>query len=579
MTGAEIASAVALDALKVALLAGLKQAAAAAKTTVAEWNLDVAARHLVSVAMIRPIWNASTEVDLISLHYPCPIRLRRKSIRPTDLESFESNRIVITGNVGQGKSILLRFLARQETLTYRARARPPIPLFIELRRLQKAEGILGLLARQLRTMGIPTSGSALDPLLRHQAFTLLFDGFDEVQDSQKSAVIDQLERLGARYVNLTIFVTSRPHTAGIERLAGFDVAELPQLDEQTRRGLITSQFGSDRQEAAAKLLSELALSPIEALLTTPLMVALLIIHYSAYGKLPVERESFHEDLFDALLRRHDAAKPGFVRSRKSKLSDYMLRLWFDRISFRAQERGEFAWDRRQAVALVAKAVPLRGEATSADDVLDDISNITSLILEEGGEYRFAHKLIMEYHAASFVRAAPAGPAKMFYNKLTISPKWKTWQQTLEFCSRIDRFRYLASFERNVLRAFAPEPTLTRLVGPGRGRIQKTVPLVLQIEGSWLWETLPVAMRANAAKVLGAAIVNDSGVLNITERATLSDLGELELPARELPLSSNATQMLTKIGAWADKRLRDIESELAEAAADEDLFGDFLESGG
>jgi hypothetical protein len=119
MTGAEIAGAVALDALKVALFAGLKQVASAAKATVADWNLEIAANHLVAVAMIRPIWNPSTEVDLISLHFPCPVRLRGKLIRPTDLDSFDGNRIVITGNVGQGKSILLRFLARQETLAKR----------------------------------------------------------------------------------------------------------------------------------------------------------------------------------------------------------------------------------------------------------------------------------------------------------------------------------------------------------------------------------------------------------------------------------------------------------------------------
>lgn len=574
MTGAEIAGAVAIDALKTALLAGLKHAATAVRTTAAEWNLEMAASHLVGVAMIRPIWNPSAEVDLISLHYPCPVLLRGKLTTPTDLESFDGKRVVIAGNVGQGKSILLRFLARQETISYRARTTPPIPLFVELRRLQRTEGISGLLVRQLAGMGIPTSDGGLNALLEHQTFSLLLDGFDEVPDSEKSAVIDQLERLGTRHPKLTIFVTSRPRTSGIERLAGFEVAELPTLDDRSRRGVILSQFGSGRAATAEKLLSELAASPIESLLTTPLMVALLIIHYSAYGKLPVERESFHEDLFDALLRRHDAAKPGFVRVRKSKLSDSTLRVWFDRISFRALERGQFAWDRREATDLVAKAVPLRGEASSADDVLDDISSITSLILEEGGEYRFAHKLIMEYHSASCVRAAPMSSAKRFYNTLATSPKWKTWQQTLEFCSRIDRFRYLASFERHVLRAYTADPGLTGLVGAGRARVQNG-PALLQVDGSWLWEALPPATRSKAAKVLGAAVID---VLSESERTTLNELGERELPRRELLLSPTANQTLSAVGEWANQRLKEIDAELDEAAADEDLFGDFLEGG-
>ena len=50
--------------------------------------------------------------------------------------------------------------------------------------------------------------------------------------------------------------------------------------------------------------------------------------------------------------------------------------------------------------------------------LDDIVNMTCLILKEGDEYCFIHKTVQEYYAASFIRRKPEKPwAQKFYKTM------------------------------------------------------------------------------------------------------------------------------------------------------------------
>lgn len=74
----------------------------------------------------------------------------------------------------------------------------------------------------------------------------------------------------------------------------------------------------------------------------------------------------------------------------------------------------------------------------------DISKVACLMQQEGFEYHFIHKSVVEFHAAAFISRTTEDNACRFYVGMTTG-KWYKWQQELTFLSQIDRHRYLKHF--------------------------------------------------------------------------------------------------------------------------------------
>ncbi len=53
----------------------------------------------------------------------------------------------------------------------------------------------------------------------------------------------------------------------------------------------------------------------------------------------------------------------------------------------------------------------------ANDFINDISDVTCLIINEGDEWCFIHKSIQEYFTASYIRKVPESSAKKIYTEL------------------------------------------------------------------------------------------------------------------------------------------------------------------
>lgn len=82
--------------------------------------------------LVKTIWQTEKEVDLSTFYHPSKVLVKNKRVaihQIADLE-YEGN-ILLEGTVGQGKSILLRYLASTDFCLNRR-----IPVFIELRRLR-----------------------------------------------------------------------------------------------------------------------------------------------------------------------------------------------------------------------------------------------------------------------------------------------------------------------------------------------------------------------------------------------------------------------------------------------------------
>lgn len=430
-----------------------------------------ASTKLDQVRMVKTIWQIDRAVDLTDFYYPSKLIVDDERVTVSRLEDVPTNgNIVVRGTVGQGKSIFLRHFTIIAALDG---AR--LPLFIELRRLQPSESLEDHILSELKVLGFGADSEVLDYLAGSGQFLLLLDAFDEVREERRERLLRELDQLSRQYPELRVVVTTRPGT-GIDQLPSWTVYELAPLLNREYENVIARLCHKDN--TAKSIIDGLNAAPdsIRALLTTPLMVAMLVLRHRADQSIPENQVAFFSDLFSLLLLRHDKTKAGYVRERRSGVGDKALERAFISFCYLSRKQGASAFSGQLAYDFIKEALRVSDIPASADNVLCDICSITCLLLEEGGEYRFIHKIVQEYHAACFIALQPDSSAQTFYQAMT--SKWSAWKQELEFLAAIDKYR---CFRFYVLPAYAAT------VGQGTlDEVRAKVPAHFRI--GWIRET-------------------------------------------------------------------------------------------
>ena len=114
--------------------------------------------------------------------------------------------MLITGTVGQGKSIFLRYLCVGEL-----RQGQRVPIFIELRSIDDQMSLEKLLIYKLQLLGlIDVTPEALDFLFADGTFVFFLDGFDEVKRQFVIQTQQQLRLLMTKFPQTQWIISSRP---------------------------------------------------------------------------------------------------------------------------------------------------------------------------------------------------------------------------------------------------------------------------------------------------------------------------------------------------------------------------------
>ncbi len=407
-----------------------------------KWTVNQTQRKIASKyrarRMVKTIWQIDKEVDLVDFYCPSRLIVDDKRIVLNDLDDFPySGNLIVQGTVGQGKSILFRYLTSRELIRGRA-----IPLFLELRRITETQTLCGHAIAELMSLGFDADEKLLLFLAETGKVILFLDAFDEVKESHRGQLITEIEQLARRYDKLRILISSRPNS-GIANSPEFRVFQLSSLQGNEYEDVVRRI--AKPQAVASKIIEGVkrAGPAVRQVLDTPLIVALLVFRYNVDQSIPENTVAFYDDLFDLLLRRHDRSKAGYVRPRVSGIGDAKLHDVFNATSFltRKADQGSFSFSQLQA--FVQQALELLGGKFDAAAVLRDIIDITCLLLEEGGECRFLHRSVQEFHAARFIATRPEEIAIRFYE--TMLQRRSPWYSELEFLEVIDRYRFLKYF--------------------------------------------------------------------------------------------------------------------------------------
>lgn len=394
-------------------------------------------RNLASVENVKTIWQYEKEVNLHNFYYPSRVTIPglENSIQPKVLNDIaETQSIVIQGIAGQGKSILLRYLAANEI-----KSGLRIPVFSELRRINKNQTVQSLIASTMQDLGFFSDEELIKSYLDSGKVLVLFDGFDELPSNETGRVIDEIESLIKRHDRLQIVITSRPDS-GIQASSFFRVTSIENLKHQDHLPFLKKIcLEKSEPERIVDAINSSNIG-IKSLLSTPLLLTLLAIVFKAEQAIPSQFSDFYEKLFHILFTRHDSSKPGFKREKKSKLSEDELEDVFSCFSFLTRQAQNTSLSYSDGISIAKKCSDVTEINFVPSAFIEDMTKVTCLMIEEGLQLFFIHKSVQEFFSSKFIKNLPEESSKSVYEK--IQTKLGSWVQEAKFLISIDTYRAL-----------------------------------------------------------------------------------------------------------------------------------------
>ncbi len=363
-------------------------------------------------------------------------------------------RLVLRGDPGAGKSIILRWYAinAPDGIT---------PIFVRLAgyaaALQKGEvaDLLDYVRREERRLILssPQMPSAWLEALRAGTARLLLDALDEVLPHLQQQIASEIDDLAAQLNGATRIVVTTRITGFPARLgAQFVVTQVQPLRRDQQRQLAEKWFLAahrERPDAAAlarvrtqQLMSWLDQEPqVAEWARVPLLMTFLAALSDAspgQAELPATKAVLYRRVFRLMLTRWGALNLRTL-GRHIWLKELVM-LEFARRNV-LQGHGEVITpeDLRQAIGLVDPEYHLDAETPQADALLDELTEQDGIITRLGsGLFAFQHPTLQEYLAATLVTTLPRDERVELVTRRRL---YARWEEVTQFCvSELDRLR-------------------------------------------------------------------------------------------------------------------------------------------
>lgn len=342
-------------------------------------------------------------VDLYSYYVSTGVACGDVILGTPTFENFleQSNRIVITGTGGSGKSVLIRHLfldcIRHKLFT---------PILIELRDLNGSKLTLDEHVESvLDTYGFNISGDYILRAKQAGHFCFFLDGYDEIDHANRKLIIKQIRVLSSKFSKCPIIISSRPDETfnGIDEYSVFKI--LP-LDINSASSLISKlPFEIDIKEKFVRALVEGLFDQHQSFLSNPLLLSIMLLTYGENAEIPSKLSIFYNQAYEALFQRHDANKGGYSRNRLTSLDIQDFSRVFSLFALQTYERRIFKMPLTDCLGYIEKSRANLHFTFRAEDYLDDLMSAACLLIEDGLEVAFSHRSFQEYFVALYISMA------------------------------------------------------------------------------------------------------------------------------------------------------------------------------
>lgn len=334
------------------------------------------------------------------------------------------NNIIISGTGGIGKSVMMKhfFLNIIHNTHY-------VPVLVELRGLNEfdeknvniVDYIFGVMERLKFKLERPYFEYSLDT----GYYVFLLDGFDEVKNEISRQVTNQIFTLSEKYPNNHYIVTSRP----LEEFMGwnrFEEVHSMSLSKEQALSLIKKiEYEPKIKGEFYKVLEKDLYDKYETFASNPLLLTIMLLTFENRASIPSNLNDFFEQAFTTLFHRHDATKGGYKRDIKSNLGYEDFRTVFSYFCFKSFFNFDYMFSENEVLKYIEQARKKEIIKTNFNsmDFLKDLINSVCMLIPEGLDYRFSHRLFQEYFAALYTMQLDDSSQKCFL---------KSWMQSFGY---------------------------------------------------------------------------------------------------------------------------------------------------
>ena len=324
------------------------------------------------------------------------------------VDSFEEERrfIVLSGTGGMGKSMMMTHFML-DTID-RNKETGKVPVFVLLRDYNPEAGdLIDFIFGELKRHDMDLHLSDLVELLQSGKGVILFDGLDEIKSENCRRFYKEMENLADSYPEASYIVSSRP-TMNFRGLSRFTVYDLqlfsqeqavemvgkldqsvvdPVIQKDFIMDLRNNRFGFDWRER-------------KDFLGNPLFLTILLLAYEGNHDIPTERYLFYEQAYDAMAKKHDAAK-ALTREFATGLNSREFQNYFGEFCTITYEQEKYDFTLEEISAYFQEVIEANELGTTPEAFIEDVTGKICLIYKDGGKYYFIHRSFQEYFVAYF----------------------------------------------------------------------------------------------------------------------------------------------------------------------------------
>lgn len=351
-------------------------------------------------SQIKTFFFRSYPVHLYECYVPIGIKCNKIRIKTPEIHRClaQSDRIIIVGNAGSGKSMLIKHL-----VLGCIKDKQYIPVPIELRELNKDNTpISEAIINNMRRHGFKMSREYIENAKKNGHFLFIFDGYDEIEYERQNDILKEIKELSHNYLKCPIVVSTRINTS-ITSLENFMVFEIESLDINNAVSLI-QKLPCD-EAIKRKFIEELKSNMFKmhaSFLSNPLLLSIMLLTYGDNAEIPSKISLFYNLAYEALFQKHDAYKEGYSRNRRSKLDMLDFRKVFQLFSLQTYDKRLFKMPRTDCLEQIEKSKKLLTFDFEANDYLSDCLEAVCLLIEDGLEISFTHRSFQEYFVALYI---------------------------------------------------------------------------------------------------------------------------------------------------------------------------------
>lgn len=314
-------------------------------------------------------------------------------------------RLMVKGNPGTGKSMLLRsLLLSYADGLFATLDNNFIPVLVELNRLNDpATNLQNLIEESFARYGFPRSAHFVRWSLDHDGLMLLLDGLDEVNTKDRARVARAVNDFVQQH-HPQVVVTCRTQVYRDEFSGVMDkTLEISEfLDTDILRLLKAWGPRMQQGQSVEHLMQTLRERPrILMLARNPLLLTMMAYLYvDAQIALPRSRAEFYAKSTSLLLEKWQGAFNRFGAPAKNAVLSRLALSFQDKP---AEDRDRRSIPFQEVLGSIREILPGVGvKPEEASDLLDEIVDRSGIMLriDAGARFQFAHLTIQEYFAAT-----------------------------------------------------------------------------------------------------------------------------------------------------------------------------------